>query len=264
LKAARILVTGASGAIGHTAVSSLREQGHFVRGFDRQPAVVSGEHHVGDLCDILALRAAARGMEIAIHLAGVPERENFAEQLVPNNIVGTHNLLEVARLEGLSRVVYASSCRVVGGLDWHQERIGLEAGLVPGDHYGISKATGELLARMYSERFGISVIAGRFGWYVRNLGEAQEMARSDVGLRLYLSHRDAATFFRRSICAENIKFAAVFVTSLNGGHSLFDLKPAAELLGYEPQDSWPDGSSWSDDMRFASPVLGRSLLPDPH
>jgi uronate dehydrogenase len=241
---------------------ALRLKGHFVRGFDLRPASQPGEHRVGSVEDVSAVRSAAEGINTVVHLAGVPEREKFAERLVPVNIVGTHNVLEAARMLGIRRVVYASSCRVVGGLDWEQERIGLEAGFCPGDHYGISKATGELLVGMYASRFGMSVVCARLGWFVRNEQEASWMDKVPVGPRIYLSHDDAAQFFVVSVEAMGVTQATVFVTSHNSGKGLFDLEPARTALGYEPKDSWPQGSRWSSEVQFPSPVLGPSLMPD--
>lgn len=256
-----VLVTGASGAVGHAVLRALRGRGHDVCGFDREPARVAGQHRVGDLLDSGALAAAVAGMDTVVHCAAVPERQDFRTQLVPTNIVGTHLMFEAARVAGVRRFIYVSSVRVVGGLDWGQGKIGLEAGLVPGDHYGVSKATGELLARMYAERFGMSVLSARLGWFVRNLEEVRVFEGMRSAPRIYLSHRDAESFFIRAVEAQPIPYAAVFVTSKNGDDSAFDLGPARALLGFEPEDSWPHGSTWSDDLRFDSPRFGPSLPP---
>ncbi len=257
----RILVTGASGAIGHTVTRGLREKGHFVRGYDLNAATLPGEHRVADLLDMDALRDASSDVDVIIHLAAVPDRDNFAEQLVPTNIVGTHKVFEAARLAGVKRVIFGSSCRVVGGLDWTQEKISLDAGLVPGDHYGVTKATGEILGRMYADRFGISVICARLGWFVRNKEEAARLESVTSGTRIYLSHDDAMQFFVKALEVENVQFAALFVASLNGGRSVFDTEPTRVLLGFEPKDSWPEGSSWTDQVYFPSPRYGPSLIP---
>lgn len=257
----RILLTGASGAVGHAVTRGLRERGHYVRGYDLSPATLPGEHCVADLANHEALQAAASDVDTIIHLAGVPDRDNFAEQLVPNNIVGTHRVLEVARLHRVRRVIYGSSCRVVGGLDWQQEKISLGAGLVPGDHYGVSKATGEILGRMYADRLGISVICARLGWFVRNTEEASRVEAVLSGTRIYLSHDDAMQFFARAVVAEDIAFATLFVASKNGDKGLFDLEPTRALLGFEPKDTWPEGSSWSGEPFFRSPRYAPSLIP---
>lgn len=263
----RILVTGASGALGDATVRSLRERGHRVRGFDCSPtrdgsAQGSDDHVVGDLQDVDSLYAAAEGAEVIVHFGAVPDRDDFVQRLVPVNIVGTYNLFEVARMRGIPRVVYASSCRVLGALDWTTETLTLEAGFAPGDHYGLTKATGELLGQLYSHRFGITVLCARIGWFVRNRDEATKMSSSEVGQRMYLSHRDAAAFFELAVNVPLPAFSAVFVTSANAGRPIGDPEPAERVLGYRGRDAWPAGSSWADDRWFASPRGTSSLLPD--
>lgn len=262
MPARRILVTGASGALGDATVRSLRARGHRVCGFDCKAALEAEDHIVGDLQDVDALYAAAEGAEVIVHLGAVPDRDDFVERLVPVNIVGTYNLFEVARMRGTPRVVYASSCRVLGALDWTTETLTLSAGFAPGDHYGLTKATGELLGQLYSHRFSITVLCARIGWFVRNQNEATKMATSQVGQRMYLSHRDAAAFFDLAVEAPLLPFSAVFVTSHNAGRPLGDPEPAERVLGYRGQDTWPEGSNWQDDRWFPSPSGSSSLLPD--
>jgi nucleoside-diphosphate-sugar epimerase len=243
----------------------LRERGHRVRGFDccaARDGSPSEDHVVGDLEDVDALYAAAEGAEVIVHFGAVPDRDDFVRRLVPVNIVGTYNLFEVARMRAIPRVVYASSCRVLGALDWTTETLTLEAGFAPGDHYGLTKATGELLGQLYSHRFGITVLCARIGWFVRNRDEATKMSTSEVGQRMYLSHRDAAAFFELAVNVPLPAFSAVFVTSANAGRPIGDPGPAERLLGYRGRDAWPAGSSWADDRWFASPRGTSSLLPD--
>jgi uronate dehydrogenase len=257
----KILVTGAAGAVGSRVVEALLERGHCVRGLDIRKARVAVEHITKSVTDLQGLRVAAAGMDVIVHTAGVPERQEFGASLVPNNIVGTHNVFEVARLEGVKRVVNTSSVRVVGGLDWGTGRIGLEQGFVPGDHYGISKVTGEVIGEMYSRRFGIAVVSVRLGWFVRNQAEADAMASLPMGKRIYISHDDAKDFYVRAIERPGIEHAVVYVTSLNSEDSAFDLEPARRIFGYAPKDTFPSGSSWSESEDFPSPVVGPSLAP---
>lgn len=257
----RVLVTGAAGALGHCITSALLRRGHDAIGFDRNHCRLPGAHLVGDIRDVGALCEAARGCDAIVHVAAVPERHEFAQELVPNNIVGTHNVLEAARLMQVGRIVYSSSVRVVGGLDWETGVIGLDAGFAPGDHYGVTKVTSEVLGEMYARRFGLAVVAARLGWFVRNLEEADMLPTLAVGPRIYLSHRDAEEFFVRAVEVEHRGYAAVFVTSKNADDSAFDLAPARQRFGYVPRDTFPEGSSWSSEEPFPSPEVAPSLLP---
>jgi hypothetical protein len=72
---------------------------------------------------------------------------------------------------------------------------------------------------------------------------------------VYLSHRDAAQFFRRAVDAPSANYLQLFVSSRNGGASAFDLAAAKEAIGYEPIDTFPEGTSFEDWPEFASPRL---------
>ena len=257
----RILVTGAAGAVGSHVIEAMLQRGHKVRGLDLHTPRVAVEEFRTSLTDLPGLRAAACGVDAIVHTAGVPERHEFAASLVPHNIVGTHNVFEAARLEGVKRVVNTSSVRVVGGLDWGSGKIGLEAGFVPGDHYGVSKVTGEVIGEMYARRFGIAVVSVRLGWFVRNRKEAEAMASMPMGKRIYISHDDAKDFYVRAVEQPGIDHAVAYVTSFNEGDSAFDLEPARKNFGYSPKDSFPSGSTWSESEDFPSPLIGPSLAP---
>jgi nucleoside-diphosphate-sugar epimerase len=253
--ARRVLVTGSSGAIGYFVCAGLEARGHAVRGYDRGPARRSGEHVMGELGDVAKLKSAMQGIEVVVHLAATADSADFVTDLVPNNIVGTHNVFEAAVAAGAERVVYASTLRVVAGLGWGERATPLTAadGLHPHDFYSLTKCCGELMGEMYVTSGKLSVICARCGWLVRNREEAARMDTSEAAQRVYLSHRDGAQFFCRAVEAEGVKFAQLFATSKNRGQSVLDLTAAREIIGYEPVDSWPEGSSW-DEREFPSPV----------
>jgi uronate dehydrogenase len=237
----RVLVTGSAGAIGRVVAKALIGRGHQVRGFDRVPSPDLPDHRVGDLTDAAILGQAMAGIDTVVQLAATPDRADFVGNLVPNNIVGPYRLFEAACAAGVKRVIFASSCRVVDGLYRDHEAVRVEEGFAPGDHYALTKACGELMAGMYARRKGLSVICVRIGWFIRNRDEAANIARSAGGQRLYLSHHDAARFFIRAVEVEGVDFATVFLTSRSNGFTAADLEPARQL-GYEPEDTYPQGS----------------------
>ena len=106
------------------------------------------------------------------------------------------------------------------------------------------------------------VTCARLGWFVRNEQEAARVESVASGTRIYLSHRDACDFFDLALRVAGPQFSAVFVTSKNGGNALFEPQPARECFGFELQDTWPAGSSWSPELHFPSPRYGASLMPD--
>src|SRR3546814_12419357 len=66
-----------------------------------------------DLGDLAALRALMPGIDAIVHIGGQSVEGPWSDVL-DRNIVGAYNLLEVARQDGVRRVVFASSCLAVG------------------------------------------------------------------------------------------------------------------------------------------------------
>ena len=106
----KILITGAAGRIGSTLVKGMGQR-HQLRGFDRVEMPDLEDSQVGDVADYEALLAAAEGMEAIIHLTGV---DSEWEKALPSNFIGTYNMLEAARIQGVRRVAYASRAGVHG------------------------------------------------------------------------------------------------------------------------------------------------------
>lgn len=233
---AEVLVTGSAGAVGRPVCAELVRRGHDVRGFDRRPC--DGPHPtlVGDLLDRDAVRRAMRGIEVVIHLAAEPHDVDFTD-LVGPNVLGLYHVMHAGREERVRRVVLASTIQVLS------RRRGPGPASVedadPGNHYALTKVWAEQMGRMYSRRYGLSVLCVRIAWLVRDVGEARRMV--ELGKpRLYLSADDAGRFFARAVEAECIDYAVVYAVS-RGGEEVFDMEPARRLLGYEAQDLWPSG-----------------------
>jgi NAD dependent epimerase/dehydratase len=127
----RVLVTGAGGFIGSHLVEALVRDGALVKAFVRynsraDPGLLSIlpadtleniEIIQGDLCDLSAVKAAARGMEIIIHLGAliaIPYSYLHPAEVVKTNVIGTLNVLLAARENGIERMVHTSSSEVYG------------------------------------------------------------------------------------------------------------------------------------------------------
>ena len=119
----RILVTGSGGCIGAWALALLVRAGVDVTAFDldpapRRPALLMTEEELGrvtwvagDIADPEAVRRAAAGCQAIIHLAALQVPFCKADPIggARVNVVGTVNVFEAARQEGIRRVGYASS-----------------------------------------------------------------------------------------------------------------------------------------------------------
>jgi UDP-glucose 4-epimerase len=164
----RVLVTGGAGFIGSFVVDQLRSAGHEAVIFD----VRHSPHHerdevptvIGDVLDYDSVREAARGCHAIAHLAAaadvgeVAKEPESAERL---NARGTFNVLEAAREEGVSRVIYASTIWVYSEAEGFVDE---DVPLHPPAHlYTATKLAGELYCRAYSELFGLDTTILRFG-----------------------------------------------------------------------------------------------------
>ena len=108
-----ILVTGASGFVGHHVVRELAASGMRVRAMVRTARGAQALEGVdcelvrGDVTDPASLRAAARGMRTIVHLVAILEGSPAAFERVM--AVGTGNLVEAARESDVRRIVLMSA-----------------------------------------------------------------------------------------------------------------------------------------------------------
>jgi nucleoside-diphosphate-sugar epimerase len=198
---------------------------------------------VGSISDPNAVSKAAQGVKAIIHLAAIPDDDDFLTKLLPINIVGTYTIFEAARMAGVKRLVLASSGQVV----WWQRftgplPIGADVQPTPRAWYAAAKLFMEGAGRAYAESHGLSVISARLGWCPRNQEHVEELSRTDWGPDVYLSPRDAGRFFACAVEAPaDIRFALVYACSRPANHLVYDPEPAKKLLGFEPLDTWPEG-----------------------
>jgi len=111
--AMKILVTGATGAIGPVIVDELARAGFSVRGVSRHSDVP------GDVTDLDAMRRAVEGMDVVVHAAALlhinnppPELDDLYRRI---NVGGTENVVRAAAEAGVGRIVYCSTINVYGG-----------------------------------------------------------------------------------------------------------------------------------------------------
>jgi uronate dehydrogenase len=239
-----VLVTGSAGSIGRAAVRGLLDRGRRVRGFDCVPTPQTDDFLVADLTDAAALCRAATGVSAIIHLAAVPDDDDFLTRLLPSNIIGLHNLLEAARLGEVKRVILASTGQVVWGqlMDgpWP---IRTDVLYSPRDWYAVTKVAAEAAGQSYARKCGMAVIAVRLGWFPRTPEHAAELASTERGPNLYFSPGDAGRFFHRAVEAPLAPgFVPLYAASRSQAKPIFDLEPAQRVLGWEPMDLWPTGS----------------------
>lgn len=118
---------------------------------------------VGDIRDEDLVRRASKGMDAVVHLAAntgvIPSIEDPGTDCA-TNVMGTFHCLEAARLNGVSRFVFASSGAPLGEQvpPIHEEMVPH-----PISPYGASKLCGEAYCSAYHGSYGLETVALRFG-----------------------------------------------------------------------------------------------------
>jgi NAD+ dependent glucose-6-phosphate dehydrogenase len=241
---APVLLTGSEGRVGRAILDRLADAYEW-RLLDREPPSASssaGESVVADVTDRDEIRRAVEDVGAIIHLAGDPRPEAPWNSVLRNNIDGTHAILEAAAEAGVEKFVFASSNHAVGAYETEARKPGiyrteddfrLDGTELPrpGNRYGVSKATGELLGRYFHDEHGISVVCVRIG----NLTKDRPPRDYERGQAMWLSHRDCAHLFDRCLQAE-YDYEIVYGISDND-RRYYSIERAREVLGYDPQDN---------------------------
>lgn len=229
----RILITGAAGNVGQHVVPLLRAE-FALRLLDAKPLPAEGDDEVvqADIRDFEAMRQACVGVKTLVHLAAVPTEDDFATRLMSVNVLGVQTTFEAARQAGVRKIVFASTGQIVGAYprDLHVTPDMLPR---PLGQYACTKLFGEAMARLYSDRYGMSMICLRIGWFMPP--DSPNLRLNPAVRRIWCSPRDLAQLITRSIHA-TVPFAIFFAVS-NNANQVWDLSNAQQLVGYEPQDN---------------------------
>lgn len=228
-----VLLTGASGALGRILARELAAAGFALRLTDIAPFPDPLPLRAGfvraDLNEALAIVRQAEGCSTILHFGGVAVERPF-EEIIGPNLRGLYHIYEAARREG-ARVVFASSNHTIG---FHERPKGNEAKLDydcqfrPDGYYGLSKAYGELMGRLYWDKHGVENVNVRIGSCLPQPTNAR-------GLSTWLSYPDLARLMIRCILAERVGHAVIWGASDNPAS--FWARDHRERIGWQPEDS---------------------------
>jgi UDP-glucuronate 4-epimerase len=165
----RYVVTGAAGFIGSHLAEGLQAGGHEVVGIDAftdyyDPALKEKNARGLDVrrLDLAADELDFAGFDGVFHLAARPGVRSFGDvfpQYLRDNVLATQRVFEAAVRDGV-RVVFASSSSVYGETERYPTPE--DTPLRPLSPYGITKLTGEQLARAYESSFGLDAVVLRY------------------------------------------------------------------------------------------------------
>lgn len=248
----KLLLTGSCGLIGSILWRHLADS-FDLYGTDiriTEPTAHLFRADISNYEQIASVLQTASPLPYVIHLAADPRVNAEWPSVLTNNIIGTRNLYEAAKDNGIKRLIFTSSNHVTGAYEGIPPSLHSQVSPVlittqhpirPDGYYGVSKVFGEAIARMYYELHGLESVCLRIGWVLKD----DDPTKNEQARRTWLSHRDLVQLVKRSLLAE-VKFGIYYGVS-NNKHRFWDIFNAKEELGYEPED---DASSAEDVKGF--------------
>lgn len=241
----RLLLTGAAGGLGTVLRERLKENCDVLRLSDIKALGPAGEREelvIADLAEAAAVDAMVQDVDAIVHLGGYSVEGPF-QPILQANIIGAFNLYEAARKQGVKRVVFASSNHVTG---FYRQGETIDAGYPPRPDgiYGLSKAFGEDLSRLYFDRYGIETACLRIGSCFPEPKDRRMLAT-------WLSYGDLHRLVSACLTTPVLGHTIIFGMSDNAV-TWWDNR-LARHVGFRPQDS-------SDTFREA--MYARTPEPD--
>lgn len=173
-KGSLFLVTGGAGFIGSNLCEAILKLGYQVRCLDdlstgKQENVdifldnPNYKFVKGDIKDLKICMKACEGVDYVMNEAAwgsVPRSIEMPLFYCMNNIMGTLNMLEAARRQGVKKFVYASSSSVYGDEPILPKKEGREGNLL--SPYAVSKRADEEWAKQYTKHYGLDTYGLRY------------------------------------------------------------------------------------------------------
>jgi uronate dehydrogenase len=225
----KILVTGASGHLGGMLFKSLAKIGYSnLLGTDLKKKNIHKKKKfiLGNLKNIKDTLKMTKGVYAIVHFGAIPI-EDTQQNILQNNIIGTYNLFEAARVNKVKRIIFASSNHAIG---FHRRttRLNELSTQRPDSHYGLSKAFGEDLSRFYADKFNIKSMCIR-------IGSCLKVPEDRRHLSTWISYDDLTQLVDIGIKHKSMHHEIVYGASKN--KKSWWNNSRAYKLGYKPKDS---------------------------
>ncbi len=291
-----ILVTGGAGFIGSHLADALLARGHRVRVLDNLSTGKRAnlpldnprlELIEGDVADIGAVQTALAGCTAVAHLAAVASVQASVDDPVgthQSNFIGTLNLCEAMREQGVRRVLFASSAAVYGQ-NGEGTAIDEDTPKAPLTPYAADKLASEHYLDFYRRQHGLEPAIFRFfnifgprqdpsSPYSGVISIFVERARAGRPITLFgdgeqtrdfVYVADLVTLLVQALEAPQVEAGAVNV-GLDRATSLNQLLAAlADILGNLPPVT--HGEARAGDIRHSRAdnrrLLARFVFPEP-
>lgn len=168
------LVTGGAGFIGSNLCEAILNMGYRVRCLDNFSTgkrenvemFMSNPHYEfieGDIKDLPICMKACEGVDFVLHQAAwgsVPRSIEMPLFYCENNILGTLNMMEAAKVNQIKKFVYASSSSVYGDSETLPKKENAEGNLL--SPYALTKMCNEEWGRQYTQHYGLDTYGLRY------------------------------------------------------------------------------------------------------
>jgi nucleoside-diphosphate-sugar epimerase len=208
-------------------------------------------HTQADIADIEAVRSACRGMDMVLHLAAETEDYDDWDKVMASTIGGALNVFRAAQEAGVWRVVFMSSGSTMCGYEWFEgspygklarnelDRLPPGARMLthtdpprPDSFYAVGKLFGENTGRLFSDRYGMSVLCIRLGAVLPD--DRPALIRHFPG---YLSQADAVQMIDKCLSAPRSLTFDIFDAISENSRRWRDTGHAKETIGWRPTGS---------------------------
>jgi len=171
----KVIVTGGAGFIGSNLVDRLVKDGHEVLVVDNESSDAHENFYhntkakyypwdigaVGSGYDLI--EKLFDGVDYVFHLAAESRIQPTIEDpvlAVKTNVLGTCNILQAARKNGVKRVIYSSTSSAYGLANPIPNKEDMRKDCL--NPYSVSKTSGEELCQMYTKLFGLETVTFRY------------------------------------------------------------------------------------------------------
>lgn len=240
----KVLITGAAGVIGRSLLTGLRA----LEKYDIVAADLQQDDEAGivklDVTDAERIKELSQGVDTILHIAWAKDEEDFLGKVLPINVTGAYHLYEAARLNGVKRVIFASSNHATGFYKTGED-IEVDDPYRPDSFYGLSKCYIELLGRYYVDKHGLSSFNIRIGNF-----SGDTHPHSERSAHIWISPRDMVQLAHCCVEADaNLTYLNLYGTSANTDN-YYDIGYLKEKIGYIPLDD--AANLWEEAKRHGA------------
>lgn len=240
----RLLITGANGLIGQILAPHLAVT-FDICGLDIVSTDTDRSIRKADIANEKEVREVFiefSPIHYVLHLAANSSDNADWKSVLMSNMHGTWNVFSIARQNKVKRVIFASSNHVTGYYEGNPPTLHRQPRLPtirsnepfrPDGPYGISKITGEAIARYFYDRYELEAVCLRIGSVLKD----DNPIIKDRHRSTWLSHQDLNLLVGRALIAdENFPGFGIYYGVSRNARRFWDISNAEAEIGFDPKD----------------------------